>query len=185
MDMMNEKSEEVKKEEDYKGKPGYNRGHHGMHGHGGWWFLKIVIGMILIGLIFSLGAAAGRFKAYYRGYGYGGYGGYGMMRGFGTPSSGYYGSYMMGPYMMGRYWGDPAGAINSQSLFGTVSKIEGNKVTVKDNSGREQTVLTTSGTVIYAANRPIGLSQLKAGWNVTVEGAARNGQLEASVIWVN
>lgn len=170
--METQKNEQPKMDEHCK--CGGHHWHHGMRGYGGWWIAKLIILLLLLGLVFHLGSWSGRYRAYYRGYGYDGYG---MMRPYG----------MMG--MMGGYWNGPAfgrGSVwsnpDSKSIFGTIRKIEGNMVTVRDNAGRETAVITISSTAIYTASGPISLSQLKPGWNIMAEGVMKGNKLEASVI---
>lgn len=49
-----------------------------------------------------------------------------------------------------------------QRMAGTIASIEGNEITLNDNSGEQQTVYTTAQTVIMSGNEEIPLSDLKA-----------------------
>ncbi len=56
-------------------------------------------------------------------------------------------------------------------LFGTITKVEGNKITLTDNAAKEQVVYTQSNTTITNTTTLIGLTGLKAGQNVLYTGA--------------
>jgi hypothetical protein len=96
----------------------------------------------------------------------------------GAMMSGQYGNSMFygGSTMMG--WGGNRGMMTTydrqatqqswQRLFGTISKIEGNKITITDNAAMEGVVLSQQSTVIVANGVEAGLASLKAGQNVVV-----------------
>jgi len=65
--------------------------------------------------------------------------------------------------------------LNVAQLIGTITKIDGNKVTV--SVGAQNTVVNiATSTVISAASQPSTLSALKVGQNVTVIGSVDNNQ---------
>lgn len=93
----------------------------------------------------------------------------------------------IGPGMMLKFIGKNNEASESgvklTRLFGVVSKIEGNKISIKDNSAAEVAVLSQATTVITSTGIEIGLSSLKAGQNIVSYGTLnKDGQLEAKSI---
>lgn len=73
--------------------------------------------------------------------------------------------------------------IDSTKLFGTVEKVEGNKITVKDNAANTQVIVTLVNTVIASSTGEVGLSDLKPGVNITAYGSYNNSkQLVAKMI---
>ena len=51
-------------------------------------------------------------------------------------------------------------------LFGTITKIEGNKITILDNSAKEAVVISESTTTIINSTGEISLSKLQVGQNI-------------------
>ena len=70
--------------------------------------------------------------------------------------------------------------------FGTISAISGNKITITNNAGESQTVVSQADTRIVAAGgTQIGLSGLKTGNNINVFGSTdQNNQITATAIMV-
>jgi hypothetical protein len=70
-------------------------------------------------------------------------------------------------------------------LSGTIAKIEGNKITVNDNSGNPSIVISQSDTLISTNGGEINLSALKIGQTLIAYGTKdANGQLQAQRIFV-
>lgn len=68
-------------------------------------------------------------------------------------------------------------------LFGTVAKVEGNKITVTDNAGKEQVVLSLSSTTISNSIGEIGLQSIKIGQGLSIIGKTnKDKQVEAVLI---
>ena len=83
----------------------------------------------------------------------------------------------------GNEWGKRDDKASAVRLFGTISKVEGNKITIKDNGALEQVVLSQAGTVILSAEGEVGLSVLKTGVNIVSLGTYdKDNQLVAKVI---
>lgn len=69
-------------------------------------------------------------------------------------------------------------------IFGVITKIEGNKITVTDNGGKDAVIISTSGTVIVSGRDEIALGALKVGQTVNAAGSLnKDGQLEAK--WIS
>lgn len=97
---------------------------------------------------------------------------------YGMMGNGSYGSQMMGGYFGDDDYFDGKGS----QLFGTITKVEGNQITILDNSAAEQVITSTAKTMIFSADTEIGLSALKAGQNIVIiQGKV---PLEAKVIKV-
>jgi len=60
---------------------------------------------------------------------------------------------------------------NTTRIFGIISNIEGNKITVTDNSGGSQIILSQSDTIISTSAGEVGLSILKPGLNIIILGS--------------
>ncbi len=73
---------------------------------------------------------------------------------------------------------------NAKEVFGSVTKVDGTKITVMDNGAKEQVVVSTSATVIYTSTGEAALSSLKAGQTVYVVAVTNNNQMEAKTIRV-
>jgi hypothetical protein len=76
-----------------------------------------------------------------------------------------------GPGMMGRYYnnnGSVNNVVKPVTIAGTVSKIDGNKITVVDNSNTEQVIESTADTIITKGNKETGINTIKVGQFVTM-----------------
>lgn len=74
---------------------------------------------------------------------------------------------------------------DSTNLFGVVSKVEKNLITIMDNSSNEQVVVSLSGTTIVSATGEVGLASIKEGQSLKVVGTMNaDKQLEAQIIRV-
>ena len=76
---------------------------------------------------------------------------------------------------------------NANGSYGTILKIDGNTITVKDNDGdnTEKSILTDSKTIIIYQRKNIKLSDLKIGENIVVIGQPNSsGQIDAELIRV-
>ncbi len=128
--------------------------------------LKLFLGVALFMLVFCMGAASvvrmtrGRMV-------HNEAGGYMM----GAPGQGM----MSGNMEMG--WSDDRGmtrtmtrmdTIEWKRLFGSITKIEGNKITILNNAAEEQMVMSMQDTIIGLAGNEVGLGALKVGQNVVV-----------------
>lgn len=143
---------------------------------------KFLVLVLVILFIFVLGYGLGKVKMAIK-YGVFGSGTY-LGSEWGMMGSNYFGNSMMsrGEWgMMSNWLGkDQKGAVK---VFGTISKIDGNKITVLDNGGKEKIVLSVSETRIFSSSAEIGLAALKAGWSVSAVGSLdKDGQLQAKYI---
>lgn len=76
-------------------------------------------------------------------------------------------------------------ASGTTSVFGSISKIEGNKFTVKDNGAVDHAVISESATTIMASTGETSLASLKVGQTVEVRGMmAEGGALTAKMVRV-
>lgn len=70
-------------------------------------------------------------------------------------------------------------------LFGTIAKVDGNKITVVNNAAQETIVVSQTTTIILSETSEIGLSALKPGLNIVSSGLFnKDKQLDAQVIKV-
>lgn len=68
-------------------------------------------------------------------------------------------------------------------LFGTITGIEGNKITILDNANQKRIVLSQADTIITASGIEMGLSTLEVEQNIIVFGSLdKDGQLLAKII---
>lgn len=82
-------------------------------------------------------------------------------------------------------WEEGKKVSSYKRMFGTITKIEGNLITVTDNAAEEQMVLSKQQTIIVVASKEVGLSALKVGENVVVIYSTDDaGQMEAETISV-
>ncbi|MGE5298281.1 MAG: DUF5666 domain-containing protein [Acidobacteriaceae bacterium] len=135
--------------------------------------LRIILAVLIGFLILFVGMAiGGKFGRYNRG-GYSvGYGPGMMGRHFDNGGFGGYGG-------MGKRLG------MNNGIFGTISNIQGNKITITNNSGQQQDVITQSTTLIIENGSQIGLNGLKSGQNIIVSGTTdSNNQITARIIQV-
>jgi hypothetical protein len=143
-----------------------NMCHCGGRHHGVWRLLRLLVVLLLIALAFLAGAHAAtrRFGA-----GYGMMGGSSMMSGRGGTMGWGQGAGRGGPAMT--------------QVFGTISQIAGPVITVTDNGGKTQTVVSQSNTVIAIGNQEITLASLKTGQTISAVGILdTDGRLQAQMI---
>ncbi len=124
--------------------------------------LKLFLGVALFMLVFCIGAASvvrmtrGRVSRTEAG-GYMMGAGQGMMQG-----------------NVGMGWSDDRGMMRSgqavewKRLFGSITKIEANKISILDNAATEETVQSQQDTIIIVAGNEAGLAALKPGQNVVI-----------------
>ncbi|TSC65621.1 MAG: hypothetical protein G01um101477_396 [Candidatus Doudnabacteria bacterium Gr01-1014_77] len=130
----------------------YCCGNHGFfHRNPFWRIAKILFLALIILLVFKIGIGVGMYSSGFRAT----FGNNGMMitKGFSTSS-------MPGANMM--YSFGKAGVFAGQRIAGTIASIDGNEITLNDNSGEQQIVYTSASTVIMSDNVEIPLSDLKA-----------------------
>lgn len=150
--------------------------------------VKLAVILLVLLFVFSAGYGIGKLKAFtkYSGFGDDGCGlrGFSRMMNYGDATR--YG--MTNDDCCGKIskmmsgWSD-CGKINR--IVGTITKIEGNKITVSDNSGKEQAVFSLAGTVIISSESEISLSSLGAGEDVSITGVLnKDKQFEAQMIRV-
>ncbi len=150
----------------------------GSHCHGAWRVGRFLMWGVILVVVFALGVfrgAAGTAR-YFSGFpGCAISGQVGMMGGYG------YGGWSRGAsWMMGGYDRDEA----SQKVFGAITSIDGNKITVSDNGGNQISVFSTSNTTITLQGEEVGLNSLKIGQSVGVLGVLNaNNQFEARLIY--
>ncbi len=150
--------------------------------------LKVFIGIVLVMCIFLCGVACGaklasmhqRFASFTVG-----------QQGKGVMVAGMAGERMMvrkGDSMhfmqLQPVWkGEGTMASGTVRLVGSISKIDGNKITVLDNGAKAQVVMSQAITMIRAATGMISLTNLKVGENVIVMGVtAEDGSVTARSI---
>jgi hypothetical protein len=137
------------------------------HHHRIWRLLRVLIVLLLIVGAFHLGARVGS-----RGnFGEGRYSPGNMMMGHG------------GGEMMG-WWGhDKEGNSSSTQIFGSITQISGPTITVVDNGGKSQTIVSQSNTVIVIGNQELPLASLKVGQTINAIGTLdKDGHLQAQAI---
>lgn len=150
-------------------------------GHGWCHAVKWLVWLAVLATVFVFGMSAGAVKIARYGYNpiSGGMMGFrsGMMGGFG------YGTQSIGKsWMMGSYDRDDAG--NLQKAFGSITSIEGNKITLTDNGGNAVSVLSTANTTILAGQEEVSLNALASGQDIRVLGTMNgSNQLEARYIY--
>jgi len=151
-------------------------------GHGWCHAVKWLIWLAVLATVFVFGMSSGAMKtARYYGYnsGSGSVWGLrsGMMNGFG------YGAQSVGKsWMMGGY--DRDAASNLQKAFGSITSIEGNKITLTDNGGGAVAVLSTANTTILAGQEEVSLNALASGQDIRVVGTMNaSNELEAKYIY--
>lgn len=76
-------------------------------------------------------------------------------------------------------------ASGTASIFGSISKIDGNRFTVKDNGAVDHAIVSESATTIMSSTGETSLVSLKVGQTVEVHGmTAENGSLTAKMVRV-
>ena len=153
---------------------GHCQGH--CHCHHGFHVGRLILKIILIVLIFSIGVSVGSHLQRERSFRGHFYPSQNMMYRDFSPSDFQSESGNFSPAR----WQATAQTngqttLNVAQLIGTISKIDGNKITV--SVGNQGTVVSVaSSTVISAASQPSTLSALKVGQNATVIGSVDNNQ---------
>lgn len=128
--------------------------------------VKVFLSVVVAFFIFTIGLGFG-FKMGY----------------FGTNTNRYYKN-AAGVKMMKGNLARPA-LTTVTRLYGTVSTIEGNKITVTNNAAGETIVISQLSTVIVSTESEMGLAALKPGINVVASGVLnKENQLEAQLIRV-
>jgi hypothetical protein len=154
-------------------------------------FWKIFVSVVIVLVIFVAGIGVGVRCGHFREKGWGHEKGQFVMMGYYEMNGrGKQRGYPFAqPGMMGRVWNqNPANGIpqlGQDQLSGTITKIEGNRITITDNAGKEQVILSQSDTSIKSSTGPVSLTNLKTGANITAVGTlnATTKQLEAK--WIN
>jgi len=154
-------------------------------------FWKIFISVVSILVILAVGMGIGLRAGHFKEKGWGREKGqFGMMGYYEMNGRGKQRGYPFAqPGMMGRVWNQnqPNGApqLGQDQVSGAITKIEGNQITITDNAGKEQVILSQSDTSIKSSTGPVSLTNLKTGANITAVGTlnATTKQLEAK--WIN
>jgi len=148
-----------------------------------WKLLKLFLCLAVAFFVFVCGLGVGVKMSYYK-LGGAGNEGWGMVKYGEVGESGR-------PGMMIKLMSAEEGAygLTVQShairLFGNITKIDGNKITVLDNSAKEQVILSQPETIITATGTEVGVASLKAGMNIVSIGAMNaDNQLLAKTIRV-
>lgn len=124
----------------YKAGCGCGGAHHHHSGMGG--FFKFIVFLVVVGLLITTFCHMQRWSKF------------NYMRGFvgnGTEVG------------MMTYWD------SDDQIFGTITVIAGNVITIRDNAGALQTFESQAETMIVNSTMPIGLSALKVGDNVLIK----------------
>ncbi len=130
----------------------YCCGNHGFfHRNPFWRIAKVLFIALIILLVFKIGIGVGMYGSGFRAT----FGNNSMML-----SNGFTTSVGSGPNMM--YSFGKIGAFAVSRVSGTIASIDGNEITLNDNSGEQQTIYTSASTVIMSDNVEIPLSDLKA-----------------------
>jgi len=154
---------------------------------------KAIICVVFILIILAVGIKIGFKASHFKERSWGHVGQYGMMKYgaidvqdkvAGCP----FAQFGIKPQMMGRFWDKESGKGEKEGrdqLFGIITKIEGNKITISDNGAKEQVILSQSDTVIMSSSGPVSLTSLKTGSSIMSVGTinATTKQLEAK--WIN
>jgi hypothetical protein len=143
--------------------------------------LKVLLIVIIGGAIFGVGVCAGIRAAMWRGIAGTGISSRAMMNN----------KTLVAPPMMERStkedesWGWGKDDQKMTRVFGAITKIEGNQITILNNAVKNEIVLSLSSTVITSSSSEIGIGALKAGQNIAALGALNaNNMLEARLIEV-
>lgn len=80
------------------------------------------------------------------------------------------GTIMMGGGNMAFKAGKEAPAM-PERVYGNISKIEANQITIMNNAAQEQMILSQADTVIVSSSTEVGISELKVGQNIIVYGS--------------
>lgn len=70
-------------------------------------------------------------------------------------------------------------------FFGSITRIEGGRITILNNGAQEQAILSQADTVISAQGKAVGISQIVVGQTMSGAGTANaDGSIAAKVIWI-
>lgn len=80
-------------------------------------------------------------------------------------------------------WGRSDDRSDVVRVYGTISKVEGNLITIVNNGAKEQVVVSAADTVIMSSSTEVGLSALKVGGGAVFVGSVNaETQLVAKLI---
>ncbi|MBP9710560.1 hypothetical protein KBD61_06105 [Patescibacteria group bacterium] len=155
-----------------------------------WCVLKVVVALFVLCAVFCLGARMGVRRSSMMKQGMMGSDSMMYMRGMGDEmmrgERGVMGMKVMKmEHMRGMDMMANGNASGTTSVFGSISKIENNKFTVKDNGAVDHIVVSESTTTIMSSTGETSLASLKVGQTVEVHGMmAENGALTAKMVRV-
>jgi len=133
--------------------------------------LKVLLIVIIGGSIFGVGVSAGIRAA--------------IWRGLDVPSPASRVAVMERATKEDESWGWGKDTQKMTRVFGAITKIEGNQITILNNAAKNEIVLSLSTTVITSSSTEIGIGALKAGQNIAALGALNaNNMFEARLIQV-
>ena len=141
---------------------------HFYHYHHRRGLFSALVGIVLLVIVFCIGLAAGSHVRNWRRISPG-YNMMGYSRDGGFDQRG----------MMGGIYG-----YQNNKVFGTITGISGNKITINNNAGQAQVIVTQANTaIISATGTQMVLGDLKNGQKISVVGTAdQNNQVTATVI---
>jgi hypothetical protein len=74
-------------------------------------------------------------------------------------------------------------SVMPERVFGSITKIEANQITIKNNAAQEQVVISQADTVIFSSSTEVGLSALQIGQNIIVYGTPdKDNKMTAKMI---
>lgn len=155
-----------------------------------WCVLKIVVAVLVLGAVFCLGARMGVKRSFMMKQGIGGSDNVIFMRHMSDDlMPGDRGAMGMKVMKMERMRGMEmmmnGNASGTASVFGSISKIDGNRFMVKDNGAIERVVISEPATTIMTSTGETSLANLKVGQTVEVHGVtAETGALSAKMVRV-
>ncbi len=133
--------------------------------------LKVLLIVIIGGSIFGVGVSAGIRAA--------------IWRGLDVPSPASRVAVMERAAKEDEKWGWGKDDQKMTRVFGAITKIEGNQITILNNAAKNEIVLSLSTTVITSSSTEIGIGALKAGQNIAALGSLNaNNMFEARIIQV-
>ncbi len=133
--------------------------------------LKVLLIVIIGGSIFGVGVSAGIRAA--------------IWRGLDVPRPASRVAVMERAAKEDESWGWGKDDQKMTRVFGAITKIEGNQITILNNAVKNEIVLSLSSTVITSSSSEIGIGALKAGQNIAALGALNaNNMFEARIIQV-
>lgn len=159
------------------------------HSHGRkrrcvWIVVKIIVSLLVLAVVFAAGMAIGKAGTFLK---------FGMM----GNNDGQFGMQNLRYQMVNGDFGKPGVVVMKKwreenkedapnKVFGAILKIEGVKITVLDNGGKERVVLSNSDTLIITQKGEISLSELKTGQDINAFGKLdKDGGLIAETISVS